>query len=99
MRSVNQGGYNIKDQAQFSHFQNRAFPGHKKSSVASWNNEGTLLATAENSLRIWGFNYNSGLELLAEQRMVDSSINEVKFYHQNLLATVNREMIRLWDIR
>ena len=61
MRSANQGGYNIKDQTYFSQLHNKAFPGHKKNSVASWNEDGNLLATGESTLRIWGFNYSTGL--------------------------------------
>lgn len=56
MRLTNIGGYNLKDQAYFSQFQNRVLPGYKKNSTASWNLEGNMLATAENSLRLWAFN-------------------------------------------
>jgi hypothetical protein len=37
MRLANQAGYNIKDQTIFLQFQNKAYPSHKKNSVASWN--------------------------------------------------------------
>lgn len=56
MRLTNIGGYNLKDQAYFSQFQNRVLPGYKKNSTASWNLQGNMLATAENSLRLWAFN-------------------------------------------
>ena len=37
MRSSNQLGYNVKDQANIGQMQNKSYPGHKKNSVASWN--------------------------------------------------------------
>lgn len=37
MRLTNSEGYNIKDLNFFSQFQNKTYPGYKKSSAASWN--------------------------------------------------------------
>lgn len=61
MRLANSTGYNLKDQAYFSQFQNKVLPGYKKNSTASWNMEGNMLATAENSLKIWAYHEINGM--------------------------------------
>lgn len=75
MRATNNLGYNIKDQAYFSRFQNKTYAGHKKNSAAAWNSEGNLLATGETSLKIWSFDIQNGLELVIESRNSDGNIN------------------------
>lgn len=55
MKLTNKEGYNIKDTTYFQSFKSKQYSGHKKIPTAvAWNKQGTMLASAENVIKIWG---------------------------------------------
>ncbi len=62
MKLINKEGLNIKDVNYFQSFKTKSYSGHKKipTSVV-WNRQGTMLASAENLIRIWGYSDQHGL--------------------------------------
>ena len=62
MRLINRKGFNTPDSDLFDGFKERPYGGHKKLPTSvDWNQNGSLLASAENNIRIWSLNETSGL--------------------------------------
>ena len=58
-----------------------------------------MLASAENSVRIWTFNESSALEKLHDMKSHDNLIDCLKFSNDNVIGSMSRDLFKFWDIR
>ena len=62
MKLTNKEGINIKDANYFQSFRSKSYSGHKKIPTSIvWNRQGTLLASAENTIKICSYHDQYGL--------------------------------------
>jgi WD40 repeat protein len=100
MLQFNEAGFNLADVEMFKNYKEKHFQGHKKCpSAMAWNPSGSLLVTAENSIKTWHFLEDYGLEKAVEVKGHDTSIDWAEFGTSHLLGTLSREAIRFWDVR
>ena len=101
MRLQTAEGLDQHDYEYFKTFKDKQYQGHKRCPTAlAWNRQGNLLATAENTIRIWQFSEEHGLDKLTEMTKAhDSNVDWAEFGTPNLLATLSKEAMKFWDIR
>ena len=100
MKIANKKGMNTKDYEYFQTFKEKSFGGHKKiPTTVDWNKSGTMLASAENGIRIWSYDDVNGLEKINDIKGHDSLIDVLKFSTENMLGSLSREAIKFWDTR